>query len=385
MSIHYDFATIPLADHLFAHLKIRSEDVIVDDGKRRRKGSNRQLAWTGVDYAEAMLVAFLRTHEARFLDLFVAYFDGVLAARDSEVGLVDAVRGRAVPAWGERSELDGEWRAHATRTCRIVLPATEFVRIVRARPELARYEDVTMGFLASAIEAVAVFDSNYRTRPGQKGHGWYLKPDGKAEPTNHAHCIGETLLNLFDLTRDPVYRQRADAILSVFLMGVKRTDEGSVYWRYHPYFSKLRPLEPCERIWKYAITVPFVARAHRMGLDVPGELVAAIGATVERYLAADPPRIDVLPSSTLVGPTIRRHTSLPRIVDFLCLADTRPSIPERLRALMIRRPDLFDGGWFGSSKSAKACAAFLTATRPASHPPARGAVSLESAPAAGGG
>jgi hypothetical protein len=86
------------ADILYAALRKRFDKTLAQD---RRLGLKRDagLAWPGAYLSEAALVAFRKTRQQRFLDLFVHYFDAVLQRRDDRLGRFDGEHKRVMPAW----------------------------------------------------------------------------------------------------------------------------------------------------------------------------------------------------------------------------------------------------------------------------------------------
>ena len=80
--------------------------------------------------------------------------------------------------------------------------------MVTNRPSLSQYAETAARFLKFSLLAVSEFDEDYCRIKGAKGDRWYLRPDGTPEPTNHVHCIGATLVNLYALTGAAHFSQR---------------------------------------------------------------------------------------------------------------------------------------------------------------------------------
>lgn len=69
---------------LYDFLSKRLFDILEAD-KRMGQTRRSELARPGGYAAEAAITAYRRTGESRFLDIFVAYFDGILARRDDRL------------------------------------------------------------------------------------------------------------------------------------------------------------------------------------------------------------------------------------------------------------------------------------------------------------
>jgi hypothetical protein len=343
--------------------------------KARKQGQHREaeLAWNGGYTAEAALTAYRKTGDRRFLDLFVTYFDGVLKLRDSELGYVDDYHGRVMKSWGEyrggsSPKAPGKWVAHITHAARITYPATEFALIVRNDPALVAYRDDADRFVEATKDALAEFEEDRFRIEGTDWY-WFRRPmSGEAEATNHIHTYGSLLLNLYALTGDEQLKQRIKDIIEVFEKGVRWEPDGTVSWKYLPYFSNRgagsNQKEYSERLWKASQTVPFLYRAYAAGFDVPASLIKAITTTFLTYTLHDNQIMRNLTSKH--SRPLTRNDPLERvsgIVTWLEYSDYDPEIADRIREVVGVRPDLFPDGWFESANSARGYAFFLGGTR----------------------
>ncbi len=354
-------------------------DYLAQDAKSnlrsaRKRGYHRQgtLPWEGGYIGEAALTAYQKTGDRRFLDLFVRYFDGVLALRDDAVGYVDGYHGRIMKAWGEYRSywswtaplVTGVWLAHITHASRITYPATKFAVIVHDDPALADYRADADRFVEAAKIALAEFDEDRFRIPGTDWE-WYRRPmTGEAEPTNHIHTYGSVLINLYALTGDERLKQRINNIIKVFEKGVRWEADGTVSWKYLPYFSDRGGGNSqkgySEPLWKASQTAPFVYRAYAAGFDVPESLVAAIVKTFLTHTLHDDQVMHDL-TSKKSRPLTRKDplSHVSGIVTWLEFSAFDPEIASRILEVVGTRPDLFPDGWFESANSARGYAFFL--------------------------
>ncbi|WP_421724907.1 hypothetical protein [Bauldia sp.] len=359
------------------------------------KGSSAILAWRGGYLSETALTAYERTGDTRFLDLFVDYFTEVLSYRDDKHDRFDEHHGRVMKSWGEERPVAGwfgredrQWVAHVTHAARIALAPAKFARMVSADPALAAYRPTADVFLTAAREAVAEFAEDCVNVEGLDGC-WYERPMTEGpEATNHIHTLASVLIHFAALDDDPATRAEVDRIADVFERGVQTAEDGTVHWKYFPYFADqtIGPngREYSERIWKASQTVPFVYRAYSEGYDVPEPLVAAIVDTfLTHIIRGDRVMRNISPvESREIEVDDEESKHIDGIVTWLEFVDYEPEIAERIRHLVAARPDLFKKGWFETTSSARGYAHFLGDNRPASTPesPASGARPAETLP-----
>lgn len=319
------------------------------------------LAWPGAYLSEAAVVAYQKTGDPRFLDLFVHYYDGVLARRDDRLNRYDTEHRRVMKAWGSVNIEKDRWIAHVTHNARITYPATEFARLVRAESGLKRFRAKADQYLAAARETLDAFEADLVPVPGQPGIRWYRRPfDDNLEATNHLHVVGNTWLNLADLTGEARYRQHVEELIRIFLSGVHREPGGLVSWNYFPSFAKQERdnteygngQEYSEPIWKASLTAPFLLRAQARGYAVPAELTQAIGRTFSslsfqgdqlwRNLARRDSRfVDVRKDKGKLG-------YLQNAITLVEYGSVAPALPGQIATLVAARRDLFPRGWLSS-------------------------------------
>lgn len=357
-----------LYDYLKAEMD-RNLKVVRDQG-HYREGS---LAWNGAYLDETAMTAYDKTGDRRFLDLFVAYFDEVLKLRDSELGYVDAYHGRVTKSWGEYRKtwswtaplVTGIWVTHITHAARITYPATRFALIVHNDPALEAYRADADRFVEASRAALAEFDDD-RFRIADTDWDWFNRPmTGEPEPTNHVHTYASVLVNLYALTGDEQLKTQINDIVAVFEKGVRWEPDGTVSWKYLPYFAKKgrggnNQKEYSEPLWKASQTAPFIYRAYAAGLDVPEDLVKAITQTFLQHTLHKNRVTRNLTSKE--SKALDEEDPLNRasgIVTWLEYSAYDPQIADRIRDVYGTRPDIFPYGWFESGNSARGYAFFL--------------------------
>lgn len=356
-------------DILYGALAQEFNDNLAQD---RQLGLKRDagLAWPGAYLSEAALVAYRKTGQQRFLDLYVNYFDAVLLRRDDRLGRVDSERKRVMKAWGSVNIGKTRWISHVTHNARIVYPATEFARLVRRDPALHRFRSKAEAYVAASRETLDAFEADLVAVPGQPGIRWYRRPlENNFEATNHLHVVGTAWLNLALLTGDPRYRRHVEELIKVFRQGVRSEPDGLVSWNYFPVFAEQEKRrypngqEYSEPVWKAVLTTPFLLRAYRQGYPVPPALIKAIGRTFNtltvqgdqlwRNLARRQSRpVDPKHDRSKMG-MLKNAVAL---VEFGVL---EPELPAKMATLVASRLDLFHAGWLSSPPGLLAYAYYL--------------------------
>ena len=322
-------------------------------------GNHIGLGWPGAYAAEAALVAFINTKQKRFLDLFVNYYDTVLERRDDKTGRFDEFHNKTMNAWGGWStDLDiTEWVAAVTPNARIVYGGTKLARIVRNNPYLkGKYGAAAARYLSVAKTTMDAFEVDWKSIPNYKGVKWYVSPyRWSIEATNHVHQAGTVWLNLAALTNNVKYKQRVQYTIDVFLKGLKKGPNGTLYWNYFPYFAKKEKKEYAngrefsERVWKASLTAPFLLRAKAQGFKIPDYVVPALAKTFttltfqERNLLSNLSPI----KSSFFDPIVdqRLLSMAQNSVTLIEFQSVEPALATRIATLIGNRPDLFPRAW----------------------------------------
>lgn len=330
----------------------------------------QNLAWAGVYLSEAALLAYERSGDERFLELFVAYFDRVLERRDQVLQRRDDFRGELRQGWGS-SKVDADrWINLVTHNGRIVYPATRFALLVRDRPGLARFQAKAAQYTAISQAVLDEFEREWQ--PLASGDHWFRRPPlGEPEATNRIHLVGRSWINLARLTGEERYRQRVQSLITLFQQGIHPQADGSLSWNYYPAFTQdpqspdHMPQSPGEPIWKASLTVPFLLEARQQGYAVPDALLQAIARTWnEVMLSRDCIRYSFSSATQrCLDPDQDRDKigMLQTITGVLPYSSLEPRLATTIQTLMAERPDLFPGGWLGSAAGMVGYAFFLDA------------------------
>ena len=254
--------------------------------------------WAASYLGQSALAGFISTNETRFLDLYISFFDRLMMLRDSELGFQDDYHGQVMASWGstnldKKADRKPKWIAHVTHLSVIMLPATGFAREIKSNPELAAYlpwADKVLDFFDLAYRQ---FDIDLRPVEGTNEQ-WYWRPLlDKFEATNHLHAQGQALLNAYAATGNPLYKSRIEQIIRVFEKGATYHADGSLSWKYSPYFQVDSALDDVND-WLYsefarkgAVTVPFLFQAEQDGLLNDPKLMGALTLSVRDYITGD--------------------------------------------------------------------------------------------------
>jgi hypothetical protein len=378
------FITASFQSNVLYDFLSRRLQIILENDIRFGQKRDAQLAWSGGYASEAAITAYKRTGETRFLDIFVAYFDGILSRRDDRLGYIDDYHKRVMRSWGSTNLDEKRWIAHVTHAARIVYPATEFAMLVRADPFLSRFAEAADRYEKESKTSIDDFEEDWKpvydeskwlsnilwnSKERSLGFNWYIRPyKERYEATNHLHTVASVWINLFHLTGDKKYKERSESVLRIFTNGITREPDGSVHWKYFPYFATKELVRPngkqySEPIWKASQTVPFLVRAAELGYAVPSDLLRAIaktftdtvlrdGAILKNLSPLDSQGVDAEEDSN-------RLKNIEGVVNWLEYEKVEPRIGEKLRELVARRRDLFPYGWLSRENFARGYAHFV--------------------------
>jgi hypothetical protein len=227
-----------------------------NNAKKDPTNHGQYFSWGLSRPLQACLIAYEATHQVRFLDLVSDAYERTLPFRDSELGRIDELRGKAMPSWGtDQYGGEGRYTAEVTTAGRVSYPIARWIQFVRGDPELlAKYGDRADKYLATARQTMDAYLSEYRTIAGTN-EGYFLHlPTGKAEPLNHMALATCCLAILHDLTGETKYMDAAKGIANYF-KGCMWVDENDcLVWQYWPQPHD-RLSRPVEHVWKARVTI----------------------------------------------------------------------------------------------------------------------------------
>ncbi len=356
---------------LYGYLQRKSEEhlhKVVQQGDLRH-GS---MAWGTGMLGNIALVAYQRTGQTRFVDLYVDFFERVMEMRDSVLGLHDDYHDRVMDAWGSanlgRNAGDASlWVAHVTHFSIIMRPATGFARLINEDPALAEYRPFAEDVIDFFSTAYRQFDVDLRPAEGAD-EVWFWRPlVNKFEATNHVHLQGQTLLNMYAITGDEFYADRIRWIIRVFERGVEIDKDGYIAWNYFPYLQVPESMNDpnargySEYVWKAGLTVPFLYEAVQAGFEVDPSIIAATTKTIREHVVANNDLAHYFHP--------RNQGSIPEdagrasIIGFLSAATDDPAIEAQIIDIITTRRDLYPEGWLNSGRMALGYATQLNRDR----------------------
>ncbi len=335
-----------------------------------REGNLRHgtLAWGSSKLGGVALRAYQTTGQTRFVDLYLKYFEHLMAIRDSVLGFHDDYHDRIMDSWGSanlgRNAGDPSlWVAHVTHFSLIMLPATGFARLIKEDPRLAAYDhyaDEIDSFFKSAYRQ---FDVDLKPAEGTD-EVWYWRPlVDKFEATNHMHLQGQALLNMYALTGDEFYADRVRWIIRVFEKGTKIDDNGMIAWNYFPYFQVADAMGDSnargnsEFVWKAGFSVPFLYQAEHEGFAIDPKIMAATTRTIRDHVVANNDLAqsfhpDDSRSISERDKKTENDNPTSSIIGFLSAAVDDPAIETQITNIIATRHDLFPDGWLGTGEMA---------------------------------
>ncbi|WP_328998084.1 hypothetical protein OHA18_26945 [Kribbella sp. NBC_00709] len=181
-----------------------------------------------------------------------------------------------------------QYYVFAVHTGMIAFPLARYARMVLGSSKLRRHHGFAREVLDAATEAVAFHDGEWVSRPD--GSGDYVWPkgapipfDGTVQPYNQSQGIGQVLVELFRVTKQPRYRTRVLQMLKAYESALRLVGDAYV-WTYWPPYSELyagyaktaeiseyTPSYPAskqiEDLSHAAISTEFVHAAYDAGID----------------------------------------------------------------------------------------------------------------------
>ncbi len=324
----------------------------------------------------------MASKEERFLDLIVCTYDVILKNRDSNKNKYDVVRGRVLNSWGTstKEHARGKWTNVVTTAGRITYPVSMFCKIVFNDEEFhPKYLDMAEEYLETIKMAVDEFNKDFRIIPGTDEGYFRRLTDKNVEPLNHAHAAGNTFVMLYLLTGQEKYRMKAEYLARFFLSSVSREENGSYAWAYQP-SPEDRTADNAEFVWKGAITISFPVLAYRHGIVFEEDDIRAIRDTFLKNIYRGDNTFNMYISSEMFKPLdpkifeVRLWTRIKDIMKgnfktkiysiskgymrslvlWMFLDVYAPEIRTIIEDTVAARRDIFENGWFQTTKMALA-------------------------------
>lgn len=233
----------------------------------------KYLAWNLAYDLRATLIAYERTHDKRFLDIFVPALDIALRMRDDRLGMHDDLHGRVMKAWGSNrySADKKDWIVWDAFSGMVLYPAVRYCNIVAAKDQV---EGRCKAYVRDAVETLKEFDAQWRDDP-LSGGGYYYDPYYKdVAPLNHMNTLGLVHVELArraDASSE--HRDRVSALMKFFRYHWKPKENSTVEWEYwagatkEEYKSTL-----AEDVSHAQINVHFAVEAASLGLVPDSDL-----------------------------------------------------------------------------------------------------------------
>ncbi len=242
------------------------------------------LAW-GESYVLWSLMAMARsTDHPMYVDRLARHLDALLAQRDDARGVAD-YRGISGACWRNTSyQENGEPYCYAVHSGMLVYPMADlaaFVATWRHRDALA-YDGQSFAAKASVYAEAAIATAAYHDDEWNdagyyvfRGDATFLEYAGKDQPLNQSNAMGLALLALYDLTGEPLYRDRAAALAGRMRGMMKALPGGGLVWNYWggAYAA------PGEDISHAALNVEFAVQAAARGVVFDAADLDAIATT----------------------------------------------------------------------------------------------------------
>ncbi len=200
-------------------------------GDSNRAGS---LAWGEGYVLDAYVQMYRATGDRGYLSKMIDQFNKVLAMRDNKRGIADAYYGRPVAGWGSDEFTPGKWHVWAVHTGMILLGPSEFLKIIQNNWHLNRiYRKEYHDYIKDIEQAIAVFEPDWHNGPAAD-EGYYSDPAIGPLPLDQQDCLGTVIANMYLVTRNHFYKERAAKLANYFKNRMRREPDGTYDWPYWP-------------------------------------------------------------------------------------------------------------------------------------------------------
>ena len=355
----------PNSDVLYSYLQIKLERKV----ERGDFAEGKLIGpWGWAPLGDAMVLAYRYTHEERFLDLFVRVYDQLLKSRDSELGLVDEVRGRVMKSWSSNILIEhSKGGPKDVKTNKLTIaalmtyPACKFIEtVVNDKGLQKKYGAKAVYYLHAVEEAVNEFREEFHLVPGKTNQGYYLMPyEEDVEPLNHAHAMGAVLAHLYALTGKIEYRHMVERIANFFLASITIEENGSYSWGYRPTPKNMKN-HPAEPFWKARVTLMLPLAAYEYGIAFREKDMNAFARTFAENICLGNNRFNRNISRKnlrllSLNKMKQRYQRRPQLLAGWIFLDRFDSdIRETIENAVAERVDLFPKGWFGHRQAVQA-------------------------------
>lgn len=349
----------PNSDVLYSYLRIKLQQILDRGDLIERK---RPYSWKWAFLGNAAVLAYNYTHEERFLDLFVSVYDQLLKYRNSELGLVDEVRGRVIKSWSSNilrtDVIVGPKKVRTnevTTSALMTYPACKFIEtVVNDKGLQKKYGRKAKYYLHTVEEAVVEFREEFYLVPGTD-QGYYLMPYAEeVEPLNHTHAMGATLAHLYALTGKIPYRHMVEQMANFFFASITIEENGSYSWGYRPTPKNMKN-HPAEPLWKARTTLMLPLAAYKYGIAFHEKDMIAFAKTFTKNIYVGNNQFNKNISRKnfrLLTPDIlhKKEVNRPQtLAGWIFLDKFDVTIRGIIENAVAERLDLFPKGWFGGS------------------------------------
>jgi hypothetical protein len=356
-------AAPPDSDILLSHVREKMRAAVVKDVPEGHRALN--FAWIWGHAARAATVAFDRTGDTRFVDELLFTFDEIVALRDFEEGLTDAVRGRILRAWGgtflaERvvkkryfekgivnAPIDeAAWTTNVVTNGRICYPVAYLCRQLSKDRGLAeKYERQIARCVGVVQEVVDEFMPEFVQM--EDGTGYFSRWTNRnlREALNHQNSFGLTLIHLSDLTGKAIYREVAEMLAKYFKASIRREPNGAYVWGYRGLDAEFSRSQLVEDVGHAHLNVHFAREAFDEGIVFTKSDMKGFQTTFLNNIHRGDSSFIASISPDGKNLALKRHHP-GHIAGWMLLADLDPRIRDVIELAVAYRTDLYPEGWF---------------------------------------
>lgn len=349
-SAYFDFIRLSasadvLADFMSKELASMKSALV---GSRTYQADTLSWGWSNI--ARAAILAYQRTGEQRFIDMYkqsvVWAFDNLDSAK-SITG--DDLLG--VDGW---SLVDGGVaKRDVTTVGRITAPIIEMANVTEG-DERINLEDRTK-FKEYADRAVDILGSYLGAQIIEGKRRYFMFPwaAGGKEPANHMAAFAEACAFAYKRTREKRFRGFVEGFVEFFRSSVTVGVDGAYTWPYQVGAAK----EHQEYFWKASVVVTAMISIHGSGIYLQERDVRGLANAFDNYVVGEFYAVNAYMGperSYLTGYNSYRlgYANGLLFPQFILLNEWRRGTKDKVLNTIASRPDLFPTGFFLHSSDA---------------------------------
>lgn len=301
------------------------------------------LSWGWSNIARASALAYKRTGERRFLDMYLETVPWAFSNLDST--RADDHSGKIADDGWSLIE-NGVAKREVTTAGRITAPIIEMAIITKEDLQISQTEKAKIQeYAQKSIDILRPYLKHQIVKGEIRYH---LFPwTGEHEAINHMAAFAESCAFVYKLTGDNEFREYAKGFLEYFKSVVAVDESGAFSWPY-----QVLPKDQYDELfWKGAVTVPAIINMHASGVYITDREATGIANSFDNYVIGKFYAINANMSADEFHVTGYNSYHLGHSIglgfpQFIFLEEWRPGTKDKVLTAIASRTDLFPTGFF---------------------------------------